>query len=71
MSKHPKGIVEQLRAAIRKAERAGISRYRLSKLSGVEQAVLCRIMGRKTRVRLDTAEKILRGLGKRLIIVDK
>ena len=64
------GITAELRAAIRAAEQTGLTRYRLSKLSGVEQAVLCKLVHSQRVVRLDTAEKIVRGLGKRLVIVD-
>jgi hypothetical protein len=64
-------IVKQLQQAIAKAERAGVTRYQLSKLSGVEQAVLSKLMRGMKGVRLDTAERIVKGMGKRLTIVDE
>ena len=63
-------IIKQLQKAIRQGERAGLTRYRLSQLSGVEQAVLSKLMRGTKGIRLDTAEKIVKGLGKRLAIVD-
>jgi len=63
-------IVDELRRAIRQAEQGGLTRYRLAKMTGVEQAVLSKLMRGMKGLRLDTAERIVRGLGKRLAIVD-
>ena len=71
MAKRQTIIVDQLRRAIRQAERAGMTRYRLAKVADVEQAVLSKLVRGMKGIRLDTAERIARGLGKRLAIVDE
>jgi len=53
-------IQEQLRRAILQAD---ISRYRLSKLSGVNQAVISTFVNRKTSPTMDTASKLAAVLG--------
>ena len=53
-------IQEQLRQAI---SQAGISRYRLSKLTGVTQAVLSTFVNRKRSATMDTAAKLAMALG--------
>jgi DNA-binding phage protein len=68
MRKQPKGIVEQLRQAIRAAGRRGVSQYRLARLSGVSQAQLSKLLSEERIPRLDTAEKIVRALGAQLSI---
>jgi hypothetical protein len=58
---------EQLRRAIREAERAGLTRYQISKKSGVSQALLTRIVVTKTgNPRLDIAERIASAIGWKL-----
>jgi hypothetical protein len=71
MSKTKPSIVAELRNAIRLAEKSGTTRYQIAVRADVQQAVLSRIMHRKTVVKLDTAEKILASIGKRLVILDK
>ena len=66
MAKKPKSIVEQLRAAIAQAEKAGTTRYRLAKISGLSEAVLSRFVNGKTRLHLDTAETIAAALNLKL-----
>ena len=53
-------IQEQLRQAIIDA---GISRYRLSKVSGVTQAVISTFVNRKRSATMDTAAKLATALG--------
>lgn len=65
----PKPLAEQLRAALRAAERAGTTRYRLSQISGLQQSQLQRI-GEGQEPRLGTAERLAAALGKRLVLVD-
>ena len=48
-----------------------MTRYRLAKVADVEQAVLSKLVRGMKGIRLDTAERIARGLGKRLAIVDE
>ncbi len=62
-----KSVADQLRDAIARAEKRGITRYQLSQQSGVSQQVLSNIV-RGTTPRLDTAEQIAEALGFRLII---
>jgi transcriptional regulator with XRE-family HTH domain len=64
-------IIDDLRRAIRTAERKGITRYRLAQLSGVEQAVLSKLMHGKRTVGIATAEKIAAALGKQLVMIDR
>ena len=62
-------ILDQLKAEIRKAEKRGITRYRLSQLSGVTQASLSRLMaGTLPTPRVDTVEKLAKGLQLRIVL---
>ncbi len=63
-------IAEQLRAEIRAAGKRGVTRYKLAALSGVTEGGLSRLMAGENAPRLNTAEQILRALGKRLVIAD-
>lgn len=71
MSKRHVSIAEQLRKAIRAAERAGITRYRVAQDTGISEAQLSRIVHGQIEPKLSTAERILSGIGKRLAIVDR
>jgi ribosome-binding protein aMBF1 (putative translation factor) len=71
MNKRQVNIVKQLQQVVRQGERAGMSRYRLSQVSGVEQAVLSKLVHGTRVPTLHTAEKIVRALGKRMVIVDR
>lgn len=44
MNKRQVSIVGQLRKAIREAEQIGMTRYKLAQVSGVEQAVLSKLV---------------------------
>lgn len=71
MAKKQKPIVQQLRDAITAAEKAGTTRYRIAKESGVLASQLSRLMRAddKARIpRLDTAEKIAKAIGLQLNI---
>jgi len=57
-------IAEQLRQAILQAD---VSRYALSGISGVAQAVLSRFVNGKRTITLDTAAKLAAALGLRLV----
>ncbi len=63
-------IVEQLRAAIRKAEKRGITRYRIAMDAGIHQSQLTRLMDGDVSPRLDTAAKIMEAIGGKLAIVE-
>lgn len=66
-----KNIADDLRRAIREAERAGLTRYKLAQDCGVSEAQLSRIFRGLIEPKLSTAERILAGIGKRLKIVDR
>jgi predicted transcriptional regulator len=62
MPKH-RTLVDRLKDEIRKAEKLGLSRYRLAKLSQVSEGQLSRLMHGAVAPRLDSAERILKALG--------
>jgi transcriptional regulator with XRE-family HTH domain len=66
-----KSIVDELRKAIAQAEKRGLTRYRIAKLSGMALPVLVRIANGTTIPRLDTAAKIASGIGCRLTLITK
>lgn len=70
MSKR-KNIVDELRQAIRQAERRGVTRYQIAKAAGIRYSVLVRIAEGENLPRLDTAGKILSAIGLRLTISPK
>ena len=70
MPRKPKPIADQLRQAIKQAERKGITRYRIAQETGVSEAQLSRLMSGAGIPRLDTAEAIAAGVGKRLTLAD-
>ena len=63
MRTKPKSIEEQLRQAILSC---GISRYRLSKVANVSEAVLSLFVNRKRSMTLTTAAKVAKVLGLKL-----
>jgi predicted transcriptional regulator len=60
-------VANELRKAIARAEKRGVSRYAIAKAAGVALPVLIKIAG-GTIPRLDTAEKIAGGIGLRLTL---
>ena len=70
MPRKPKHVADQLREAIKQAERDGITRYRIAQDSGVSEAQLSRLIHGKFAPRLDTAEAIAGALGKRITLTD-
>ena len=69
--KTSKGIVDELRKAIRAAERQGITRYRIAKLTGMPQSQVGRIASGETEPLLSSAERICKAIGVKLVIVAK
>ena len=62
-----KSVADKLRTAIARAERRGVSRYRIAKDSSVSEATLAQFVNYPDRqLRLDIAERIAEGLGYRL-----
>lgn len=68
MASKPKTIAEQIRAAIRKAERRGVTRYQLAKLSGVSESALCKIHHGQRVPTVESVERIAAALGGRLTL---
>lgn len=66
-----KPIADQLRVLIAQAERKGITRYRISQLSGVTEGQLARIVHGDGAPRLDTAARIADAIGYQLKFVSK
>jgi plasmid maintenance system antidote protein VapI len=60
MGKKAQDIEEELRQAIVNAE---ISRYRLSRLTGVSDGLLCNFVNRKRSITMITAAKLAKALG--------
>jgi DNA-binding phage protein len=58
-------ITELLQDAIRES---GTSRYRISRTSGVDQAVLCRFLKGQSSLSFETADRILDALGLEVVI---
>lgn len=58
-----KGIADQLRAAIAKAEKRGVSRYQIARAAGLPHSQFHRVADGENLPRLDTAEKIAKALG--------
>ena len=71
MTNRRKSVADQLRKAIAKAERKGMSRREIARLAGVSTPIVTLIMTNPDRhIRLDTAEKLAGALGKRLRLDD-
>jgi len=61
------GILQEI---VRTRRDRGISQKKLEQLSGVRQPVIARLEGSATDPRLTTLLRILRALGKKLVIED-
>ena len=70
-SRTTSGIAMQLRAAIAKAEKQGMTRYQIAKLAGMRHIVLKRVADGEAIPRVDTAQKILNAIGMSLTICTK
>ena len=65
-----KNVADKLRAAIARAERKGMTRYRIAQVSGVSQCTLGRFVNDDDRqLRLDVAEAIAEAIGYRLDLI--
>ena len=69
----PKGrattITDQLRRAIRQAERRGITKYQISKATGMPRSQVGRIASGETVPKIDTAQRVAEAVGYRLALV--
>ena len=68
MSKKQVSAVEQLRRAIRQAERRGVTRGAIAKLAKMQRSQLTRIATGETEPLLGNAERIANAIGYRLIL---
>ena len=64
-------LSEQLRRAIAKAERGGMSRYRIAKISGLTESQVKRIAEAVNVPMIDTAARLADAIGLRLALVEK
>jgi DNA-binding phage protein len=68
MSKRIKSVADDLRKAIARAERRGVTRYQIAKLAGMPQSQVGRIASGESVPKLDTAERVAKAIGCRLTI---
>ena len=68
MVKRPRTISDQLRAAIAAAAEVGISRYRISRETGVEQSALSRFVHGKQGLDLSSIDRLAAYLGLELVV---
>jgi len=69
MPQKPTTITKELLKAIRDAEKRGITRYQIAKVSGVSEAQLSKMVKRLHVPKIDTAEKIAKALGLKIVLV--
>jgi transcriptional regulator with XRE-family HTH domain len=72
MAKSKKSLTDRLRDEIRRAEKRGITRYRIARITGLTEGQLSRMMHAKPGKaipRLDSAEKIAGAIGCKIVIV--
>jgi transcriptional regulator with XRE-family HTH domain len=70
MSKRSKSVADDLRRAIAQAEKRGMTRYAIAKATGLSQAMLSRFMAGENVPKLDTAERIAKAIGRRLVLAN-
>ena len=64
-----RGLLDQLKREVKRAEKRGISRYRLAQLSGVTQATISRLMsGKLPTPSVVIVEKLVKGLELEIVI---
>ena len=66
-----KSIIEQLRAAIQKAEKGGDTMYRIAQRAGIERAQLTRLMKGTVAPRIDTTERIAEAIGFHVVLMPR
>jgi transcriptional regulator with XRE-family HTH domain len=71
MPTKPKTVQRQLIDAMRRAERRGLTRYKIACKTGISQATLSHIIHGKAIPRLDRAEKIAEAMGCRIALIDE
>lgn len=68
MSKKLKSAADELRKAIARAERAGLTQYAIAKAAGMPQSQVKRVASGESIPTLDTAERIALAIGCRVTI---
>jgi len=63
MPRKEKSVADQLRQAILKAEKRGLTRYQIAQETGLSEGTLSTFMNLGTDIRLSTAEKIAGTIG--------
>lgn len=63
MPRKPKPITDQLRKAIMRAERSGVSRGQIARAAGISVTGLTKMLTTGTVPRLDTAERLADAVG--------
>ena len=72
MASRRKSVADKLRTAIARAERKGVTRYRIAQDSGVSQCTLSQFVNHDGRqLRLDIAEAIANAIGYRIELTRK
>lgn len=66
--KRPARFTDELRAAI---ENCGVSRYRISKLTGIDAAVLCRFVQGQAGLSMDSLDALAECIGLSLVTKNK
>jgi predicted transcriptional regulator len=67
MARRTVSVSESLRAAISAAARAGVTRYRIAKETGIEQSALSRFVRRKVGLDLSSVDLLAQYLGLELV----
>ena len=62
MPRKTKSIADQLRQAIRQAERRGVTRYQIAKEAEIAQSTLSQFFHGDGQLRLDIAESVARAV---------
>lgn len=68
MSERSKSIADDLRRAIAEEEKRGVTRYQIAKSTGLSQAMLSRFVAGENVPNLNTAERIAKAIGRRLVL---
>ena len=71
MSTKAKTLSDGIRAAVKAANKAGVSRYAICRAVGMDQATMSRFMGGVVGVQLDTLDKLGEALGLSVVTADK
>jgi hypothetical protein len=71
MNTKTKTLSDGIRAAVKAANKAGVSRYAICRAVGMDQATMSRFMAGVVGVQLDTLDKLGEVLGLAVVTVDR